>query len=239
MIGFRSGLSSQDAMKLIKHQVIDSGCADTKAILGLNMEKAFDSISHAFILKSLSQFHVRKRAYNFVHFFLSSKYRGVKIDEFLTRKITLGPKGTPQGAVISSTLFNICMINLSMALNKIPNINHTIYAEDITIWSLSGCEGQVECALQEAIDVTERYLLPTGLRCSPAKSELLLYKRPRGGSHRPWNPAGESHITLFTDNGSPVPRVDTIRVPGMFIESNGANGAAVKRICSKTENALG
>lgn len=240
MIGFRSGLSTQDAMKLIKHQVIDSGSADTKAILGLDLEKAFDNISHAFILKSLSEFHVGKRAYNFVRSFLSSRSTRLKIDDFLTHEITLGPKGTPQGAVISPTLFNICMINLSRALNKIPNINHTIYADDITIWCLSGCEGQVESALQEAIDVTERYLIPTGLRCSPAKSELLLYKkRPRGGSHRSWKPAMESHITLFTGNGSPVPRVDTIRVLGMFIESNGANGAAVKRICSKTESALG
>ncbi|XP_037502180.1 uncharacterized protein LOC119376425 [Rhipicephalus sanguineus] len=237
MIGFRSGLSTQDAMKLIKHQAIDSGSADTKAILGLDLEKAFDNISHAFILKSLSQFHVGKRAYNFVRSFLSSRSTRLKIDDFLTHEITLGPKETPQGAVISPTLFNICMINLSRALNKIPNINHTIYADDIAIWSLSGCEGQVESFL--AYD--ERYLLPTRLRCSPAQSELLLYKkRPRGRSHR----------SSETSSGEPLLRYSPITAPqfrgwtlsgslGMFIESNGANGAAVKRICSKTESTLG
>ncbi|XP_037568240.1 uncharacterized protein LOC119449128 [Dermacentor silvarum] len=101
MIGFRSGLSTQDAMMLIKHQIIDCTTADTK--------------------------------------------------------------GTPQGAVISPTLFNISMINLLRALNKILNMNYTIYVDDITIWCPSGCEEQVEGALQEAIDVTERYFIPTGL----------------------------------------------------------------------------
>ncbi|XP_065298511.1 uncharacterized protein [Dermacentor albipictus] len=240
MIGFPPGLSTQNAMRLIKYHIIDSTSADTKAILGLDLEKAFDNISHAFILKSLTGCHVGKRAYNFVRYFPFSRSTRLKIDEFLTHEIQLGPKGTSEGVVISPTLFNISLINLSRALNKIPIINHTIYAYDITIWCSSGCEGQVEGALQEAIDVTERYRIPTGLRCSPAKSELLLYKkRLGGGSHRSWKPAKESHITLFTGKGSPVPRVDTIRVLGMFIESNGANGGALKRICSKAESTLG
>lgn len=50
MIGFRAGLSTQDAMMLIKHQVIDGYSRDTKALLGLDLEKAFDNNKHEFIL---------------------------------------------------------------------------------------------------------------------------------------------------------------------------------------------
>lgn len=226
-------------MKLIKHHIIDSGSVDTKAILGLDMEKAFDNISLSFMVKTLVEFYDGRWAYNVVLFFLSSRSTRLMIDKFLAHKIPLGPKGTPQGAVIFPMLFNVSMINLLRALNEILNIHHTIYADDITIWCPSRCEGQVEGTLQEAIDVTEWYLIPTGLRCSHAKSELLLYKkRPRSSSHRSWMPATDSHIRLFTSNGSPFPRVDTIRVLGMFIESNSANGATFKCICSKTESAL-
>lgn len=38
MIGFRSELSNQDAMLLLKHQILDGGNnRDTRAILGLNL----------------------------------------------------------------------------------------------------------------------------------------------------------------------------------------------------------
>ncbi|XP_072145541.1 uncharacterized protein [Dermacentor andersoni] len=236
MIGFRSRLSTQDAMRLM-HQITDSTSADTKAINGLDLEKAVDNMSHAFILTS---FHVGKRAYNFGRSFLSLKSKLLKIDELLTHEILLRPKGTPQWAVISLTQLNISMINLLRAMNKIPNITHRVNTGDITMWCTSGCEGHVEGAFQEDIDVTEQYLIPTRLRRSPAKSELLLYKkRPRDGSHRSWKPATQSHTTLFACNGSLVPWVDTIRVLEVFIDSNGANGAALERICSMTESALG
>ncbi|XP_070387841.1 uncharacterized protein [Dermacentor albipictus] len=217
MIGFQSGLSTQDAMMLIKHQIIESTCADTTAINGLDLEKASDNISHTFILKCLRDFHVGKRAYDLVRSLLSSRSTRLKTDEFLTHETQLGPK-TPQEVAISPTVFNISLINLSRTFNKVPNINRMIYADDITILCSSGCEGEAQGALQEAIDMTERYLIPTRLRFSPAKSELWLNKKgPRGGFHQSWKPAMQRHITLFTCNGSPVPRVDTIRVQGIFV----------------------
>nr|XP_050028438.1 uncharacterized protein LOC126524126 [Dermacentor andersoni]XP_054923183.1 uncharacterized protein LOC129383022 [Dermacentor andersoni] len=41
MIGFRAGISTQDAMNLIKHQIIDLSTGDTRAIAGLDLQKAF------------------------------------------------------------------------------------------------------------------------------------------------------------------------------------------------------
>lgn len=45
LIGFRADLSTQDTMRLIKHQVIDGYSRDTKAILGLDLKKPFNSSS--------------------------------------------------------------------------------------------------------------------------------------------------------------------------------------------------
>ncbi|KAH7938813.1 hypothetical protein HPB52_000756 [Rhipicephalus sanguineus] len=88
----------------------------------------------------------------------------------------ISSNGTPQGSVISPMLFNLVMLDLAQQLQQVDNIHHTIYADDITIWACQGSDGQVESALQTAIDTVEAYLQGTGLRCSPAKSELLLYK---------------------------------------------------------------
>lgn len=41
-------------MKLIRHQIIDSNSRDLKAILGLDLERAFDNLSHEYILNTIS-----------------------------------------------------------------------------------------------------------------------------------------------------------------------------------------
>ncbi|XP_037518363.1 uncharacterized protein LOC119395147 [Rhipicephalus sanguineus] len=238
IIGFRAGLSTQDAMKMIKHQIIDHNTRDTRALLGLDLEKAFDNALYAYILASVADLELGPRLYYYVRSFLTGRKAKLRFSDFVSDEVLLGPRGTPQGSVISPTLFNICMVGLSRKLAQVEGIKHTIYAYDITIWCTGGSEGQVESAMQEAADVTEEYLLPTVLRCSPTKSELLLYRKEKGGRPKGWKPVSESDIHLFTRSGDPIPRVDTIRVLGMFIESRGGNGTALRKIIEKTDNAF-
>ncbi|KAG0442879.1 hypothetical protein HPB47_015526 [Ixodes persulcatus] len=115
---------------------------------------------------------------------------------------------------------------------------HTIYADDITIWATTGSDGQIATALQDAIDAVENYLQGTGLRCSPDKSELLLYRPTLRG--RP--PLGSTHkrhyeeIQLHMRDGGTIPVVSTIRVLGMTIEAKGANSTAISKILRQTAN---
>lgn len=73
------------------------------------------------------------------------------------------------------------MKGLSERLRSLPNISHSLYADDITIWCPGGSLAEVEHALQSALDATESYLEDTGLQLSPNKSELLLYRPARQG----------------------------------------------------------
>ncbi|XP_037561319.1 uncharacterized protein LOC119440486 [Dermacentor silvarum] len=66
VIGFRAHLLTQDAMLQLKYQ-----SRNTKAILGLNLESAFDRVAHSAILAQISHLNVRERAYNYVKDFLS------------------------------------------------------------------------------------------------------------------------------------------------------------------------
>lgn len=50
IIGFRPHLSMQDAMIKLKHYTLDDKTRGTKAILGLDLESAFDRIAHSAIL---------------------------------------------------------------------------------------------------------------------------------------------------------------------------------------------
>ncbi|XP_077560416.1 protein YkfC-like [Haemaphysalis longicornis] len=164
MIGFRPSLSTQDAMKLIKYQIIDRDTRNVRAILGLYLENAFDSVSHAHILDSISKLGLGHNFHAFISSFLGHRKATLKIGDLKSEPIQLGTRGTPQGSVVSPLLFNIAMCKLSPRLSEVKG--NTLYAGNITVWCVGGCEGRVEEVLQEALDRTEAFLAGMGLRLS-------------------------------------------------------------------------
>ncbi|XP_037508831.1 uncharacterized protein LOC119385478 [Rhipicephalus sanguineus] len=218
-------------MRLIKTQILDSNTRDTRVILGLDLEKAFDNIHHSFILDSISNLGLGASFHAFVRSFLEGRSALLKVGD----KMALSNRGTPKGSVISPLLFNIAMVGLSEGLGKIQGIGHTVYVDDITIWCAGGSDGHTESALQEAIDYTESFLQDTGLRCSPSKSELLLNRPSRlGRKPKDWKPLAESDINLHTKSGDIIPRVPSIRILGMIVESSGTNSQTILRLAKNT-----
>lgn len=69
VIGFRAGLSNQDAMLLLRHEIIDrttKRSEDTAAILGLDLLGAFGNVLHAAILRQMSLLNVCERSFQYV-----------------------------------------------------------------------------------------------------------------------------------------------------------------------------
>ncbi|XP_037568110.1 protein YkfC-like [Dermacentor silvarum] len=131
MIGFRAGLSTQDAMKLIKNQVIDRNPRDARAILGLDLEKAFDNILHSFLLGTISSLELGKHFHDYTRSFLADREAMLKVGDLASDLARLGSRGTPQGSVISPTLFNPAMIGLSRKLSEVYGIN-TLFMQTTT-----------------------------------------------------------------------------------------------------------
>lgn len=131
------------------------------------------------------------------------------------------------------------MLGLPSKLREIEGIHHAIYADDITIWADRGSDGQIEHALQTAIHKVEEYLQGTGLKCSPSKSELLLYRPTRRGMPPKsyTGPREYEEIGLYTQDGNAIPKVNKIKILGMIIEANGANGETVRKIEGKVTSA--
>lgn len=141
------------------------------------LQQVFDNITHAHILDSISELGLSDTFHKFVSSFLRSRKATLKIGDLKSDPVGLGPKG----AVISLLLFNIAMCKLSKLLSIVEGINHTPYADDITIWCVSGSEGEVESAPQEALDQTEHFLTNTGLKCSSTASQSSSYTGLPGG----------------------------------------------------------
>lgn len=98
MVGFRPKLSTQDVMLRLYHQIAAREYApkrDTRAILGLDISKAFDNVSHAAILRGLNSIDVGERIFKYIQNFLSSRQVQVSIGGFQSDLQTLGGVGTP------------------------------------------------------------------------------------------------------------------------------------------------
>lgn len=239
MIGFRRHLSTQDTMLQLKHHIIDCTGRSTKAILGLDLKKAFDNVTHSTILNQINTLNLGLRTYNYIRAFLTDRTATITVGALTSSEITMGSVGTPQGSVISPMLFNLALLGLPSQLQKIPGLHHTLYADDITLWVCEGSDGFIEQILQEAIHTVERYLQGTGLSCSAEKSELLLY-RPTLKGRPPKHHQAQTHadITLTTSDGHIIPTVDKIKVLGLIIESKGTNGETVRNIDAKVSNTM-
>ncbi|XP_075540062.1 uncharacterized protein LOC142574970 [Dermacentor variabilis] len=90
MIGFRTGLSTQDTMHLLKHQIIDAGATwGTRAILDLD-EKAFDNIEDLAILKVVVDLGLGRWFYEFVRSFLTRRKAVLRAGDLTSEEVELG-----------------------------------------------------------------------------------------------------------------------------------------------------
>ncbi|KAM7312533.1 uncharacterized protein ISCGN_009438 [Ixodes scapularis] len=157
-----------------------------------------------------------EKTYNYICNFLRNRTATIGIDSIRTDPLPVPNKGTPQGSVLSPTLFNLARRKLPEQLEEIPHIRRTLYADDLTIWTTSGSEGSKQDALQTAVDTVQRYLTSGNLQCSAEKSELLLLHR-RNKRH----PDQNSNIELYLDGSIPIPTVPRLRVLGLHLQADG------------------
>ncbi|XP_077547993.1 uncharacterized protein LOC144160638 [Haemaphysalis longicornis] len=219
IIAFRNKLGTQDAMIQLKHDILDdtTGTRDNKAILGLDLQSAFDQVRHSAILAQVAKLNMGRRTYAYIKDFLTNR----------TTEINAGDLRLPEKL-------------LGSRLSRVAVVRHTIYADDVTLWVPGGSDGYIESTLQEAVEAIEEQLDGSGLICSPHKSELLVIppKRSTGRTKGDKSERERDKIRIKTRSGLTIPEVEKIRVLGMLIERKWVNGETVKRVTAKVYAAI-
>ncbi|KAM7297478.1 hypothetical protein ISCGN_022629 [Ixodes scapularis] len=144
--------------------------------------------------------------------------------------LKLGSRGTPQGAVLSPLLFNLALRGLPEALRAVPNVEHAIYADDITLWCREGSDAEIEEKLQAAADIVGEYVMRCGLKCAPEKSELLVFRNPRDKL--------VDHIDVVID-GVRVPKPAEVRILGQLLQQGRGNKSTIDRLDAMTTQVCG
>lgn len=93
---------------------------------------------------NVATFTPGRRTYNYIRNFLSNRTAVIQLGDLQSDTIHFPTIGTPQGAVLSPLLFNIALIHLPSKLAAIPRLLHSIYADNITLWTTRGSDFQIE-----------------------------------------------------------------------------------------------
>jgi RNA-directed DNA polymerase len=152
--GFRPGRCTQDAIEEIFNSLNDGVGGGNQWILDADIKKAFDTISHEFILNRISDFPAKG---------LISKW--LKTGYVELGKIHETTTGTPQGGIISPLLANIALDGLQAHLGK--GYRYVRYCDDFVITA------KTKQAIEEIKPKVEQWLSERGLKLKDEKTRII------------------------------------------------------------------
>ena len=155
--GFTRGMSTAHSIATLLSTVSTTSAV----VIFLDLEKAFELASPLAIQESLAQKGIRGKLLAWIGDYFRNRRARVKFQGHLSQHLPL-ENGTPQGGVLSPTLFNVlmsCILNLNLPRGcKIIS-----YADDLAITSIG-----TQCLnnAQRCLDLMSEECCRTGLKIS-------------------------------------------------------------------------
>ncbi len=177
-------------------------------LCAVDFKKAFDSLKHKLLLKSVYNSGIRGNLYNWIESYLSKRTQVTVVNGCPSEPLPV-VTGVPQGSVLGPRLFSLFMNSLPKALAA-TGVECVIFADDLTIVahgrSLEECKAQLQSALRLLSLWSSRWQLAV----HPEKCELM----PVGSSASAEQIAGLN----ISYNDTPVPCVSTMKLLGVVLD---------------------
>ncbi|KAG0421837.1 hypothetical protein HPB47_002293 [Ixodes persulcatus] len=191
--GFRFELSTQDDLCRLQHDTLSASSPHLRIVAGVEIRNEFDSVPHSSVLSMAQQLGIHGRAYNFLPALLEDRTFAVHI-------------AYPSQPI----LFIIILAGLPSRLGEVPDLEHAIYTDDITLWTHSGSPGYQQDTIQAGLDIAHNYVI-----CRPGS--------------RPGQDRRRSSIEL-TLAGTPLSRHTSIRILGFHLDEDSREATWFQRI---------
>lgn len=174
---FQAGKSTESALHVLTSKLEHSLAQKEYAVCTfLDIEGAFDSVSFYAVENALATRHVNRTVSRWIIRLLCSRI--VTYETSGTKTSIIPTKGTPQGGVISPTLWIVVMDELLCRLSR-EGFSIIGYADDLVIV----CRGKFLSTLcgttQRALNIVERWCIEIGLKVNPDKTELMVVTNKR------------------------------------------------------------
>ena len=171
--GFRPSYSCATALLSMVGEwlsAIDSG--HLVGVLLTDFSKAFDTISHRILLRTVHQkYHFSAAAQRWLSSYLSNRQIRVKVDATLSSAWTLPAAGVPQGSVLGPILFALYIDSLPDAL--LPHASH-LFADDATTWEKGKTVQAIEPLLETGMQKLANWAQQNRVKLNASKCTTIL-----------------------------------------------------------------
>ncbi|KAI8488228.1 hypothetical protein Bbelb_340770 [Branchiostoma belcheri] len=224
--GFRPGRSTVSALTQLTqtwHDALNSKPKMDVHVSFVDFSRAFDTIDHGSLLRSLARMGIRRDLWSCVRSYLSDRVQRVRWDSRISAPRPV-LAGTPQGGIISPSLFVLAMNSLD---NNIPqSVTPVKYADDLTNSELlmGSLPGQMQVAINEVDTWAKSYSMAANV--GKTKDMVISCRR-------------ESVIPPpLTLNGETIERVPAFKLLGVIVSNDLSWGAHVEYMLSKVRPRL-
>ena len=229
-LGFIPNNRTSDA-HIILHNLIQKHCHKNNSKIYscfIDFSRAFDTIPRDILLQKLLNYNIKGNFFNTIRNIYANDVACVNIENNLTDHFKVN-QGVRQGCVLSPTLFNIYMSDLTNQLNAAQgklnlgtnDINCLIWADDIVLLSES------EEGLKEMLKIMEKFCNDNKLIINTEKSKCMIF-----------NKTGRLIRKKFSLNNFQLEMVRSYKYLGFLITTSGEINSGLKDLRDRAMKAF-
>ena len=203
--GFKHNRSTIHAMiDLITTCYDNLNCKKFSALIFLDIQKAFDSVSHQKLLKKLEYYGIRGVANSLICSYLRNRKQYVSIYNKRSSE-KLVEYGIPQGSILGPLLFLIYVNDLPSAMQTVPRF----FADDTALLTTENNIDNLQHLTNSKLSRVSNWMLANNLEVNKAKTvALLVFPQTRKST---------TFLTLNFDNQIVQPS-ESAKYLGIFVD---------------------
>lgn len=207
--GFRNKRSTQDQLlKLIQEVRRNFQLGRVTMATFFDVNKAFDKMTHDGVALKMKRMGLSEVTIALLVNFLTGRTTKIKLNGIYSDPI-LQKAGTPQGAILSPTLFNIWVSDLPQPQDKQVSISQ--FADDTGSWAYSDKDNPIQARnkLQKYNNLLIEWCEKWCILLSPQKTQLIVFCKK--------DPPNKSALYQII-NGEKIKPTDQVRFLGMELD---------------------
>lgn len=206
---FRKGIGTEEALHTLADALKEARDRNKYTIAAtVDLEKAFDNISHKALLIKLEAMGFRGNCYSLLSSYLHRREIFTKVGDSISN-VNFLKRGVPQGSVLGPLLFNIFLFDLRSEVNDIQMIN---YADDNLTFGSGNNLLNLSLKIQRQINALNDWYKWNKLKINVLKCKIIIF-----GSKRNLKKAPK---LVFTMNGVVIEECTEVKYLGLTFDSS-------------------